>query len=210
MTMPPLRVLGFDPGFASLGYALVELRDPSGLVRPRVVQMGVLETRPSAKKRKVLAADDNLRRLRVVARAVAGLVSGRPPAEWRSDNPGQTPSLGVSPAHLVCAETMSFPRNSSAAAKMALTWGTIMAEVERWNLPFLQASPQEIKLAVTGRRDAEKKDVEDALVKRYGKNTRKLLRELRDGAHNHAFDALAAITACLDSEEGRMLLRLGR
>ena len=58
-------LLGVDPGLASCGLALLQL-DP---LRP--VELAVLRTRPSPRKRSVLAAEDSMRRARELAEHLA-------------------------------------------------------------------------------------------------------------------------------------------
>lgn len=196
-----MLVLGLDPGFSSCGYAVL-LHDGRQL---GVVSMGVLRTKKSSKKLKVLAADDNVRRCRELARALRGLLDGGP----------LEPKLGAGldalfgdKVKIVCAEKMSFPRSSSVAAKMAMTWGALTALCEVRNLPLLQASPQEVKKRVTGAADASKEQVERAMRRRFPA-AQKLVRKLPKGQHEHAWDALASAVACLDSDEVRMMLAVG-
>lgn len=208
MSSSPARnahiILGLDPGFASLGFAVLKL-EATG---PEVATLGVLRTKKSDKKMRVLAADDNIRRSREIIRPLDNLfVAGNTDYVHRTygglfENRSQTT--------MVCAEKMSFPRNASAAAKMAMSWGMIVALLERYQLPLLQASPQDVKRRVTGKATATKDDVEKALCKRFGRGLRRMVSALPKGEHEHAFDALASAVACLDSEEGRAMLRFAR
>lgn len=175
-------VLGIDPGFASMGVAVVDVTEHG----VGVITLDVIRTQKDDRKRRTLASDDNVRRAREIA--------GR-----------------LFEAHIgaICAEAMSFPRNSSAAAKMALSWGVICALAQVRDVPIVQASPQQIKQAVTGSKTASKLDVEAALLKRYGNQIEQLVAHLPDSQHEHAFDALAAVVACLDSDVLRMARRVG-
>lgn len=200
-------ILGIDPGFASLGYAVLNLT-PEG---PEVASLGVVRTKKSDKKQRVLAADDNIRRLRELYRPIDslvrdGILPGQP-ARGRGKQVVFGPPTNVK---LLCAEKMSFPRNASAAAKMAMSWGLIVASLERWGLPLLQASPQDIKRRVTGDASASKEDVQNALKKRFGRGLARMVSSLPEGEHEHAFDALASAVACLDSEEGRIVTSMMR
>jgi Holliday junction resolvasome RuvABC endonuclease subunit len=174
-------VLGVDPGFASTGIALVRLL-PDG---EEAVLLDVLRTSKDDAKRRTLAADDNLRRTRELARAFARLVVEH----------------GV---RAICAESMSHPRNASNSGKMSLCWGALAAVAEAHGLPLVQASPQAIKLAVAGAKTASKDDLEFALLQRFGNATEALFTG-PDGQREHAFDALAALVACLDSDVVRAL-----
>ncbi len=189
-------VVGFDPGFASCGFAVVQLFP----AYETVLEMGVIRTSKSDKKTKTFAADDNLRRCREVAKEVERLLMQ-----------GTIETLPSGASHhywsrrAVCAEAMSFPRSASVAAKMAMTWGVLVANVERAKLPLLQATPQEMKVKLTGRKDASKEDVEAALKKKYGKAIARHVKGIPPSLHEHAYDALASIVTCLDSEVIRMV-----
>jgi crossover junction endodeoxyribonuclease RuvC len=178
---PIIQVLGIDPGFASLGYALVRLHP----VRETVMEIGVIHTEKSGAKQNVLAADDNLRRARELFTAI---------------------NLHTAWVTAICAESMSFPRNSQAAAKVAMSWGVIAALAELKGFPIVQASPQAIKKVVCGAKNASKEDVQQALRMRYGEMPG--AAELTKGSMEHAFDALAAVVCCLDSEVVRMARKM--
>lgn len=191
-------VLGVDPGFASTGFALMRLG-----ARPEddgVVRLGVIWTEPSAKKRKVLAADDNARRGRELARALHALL----------EEPLRGCPLFVPGARVVlaAAEAMSYPRNAASAAKMAICWGVLLALLDRRALALAQASPQEVKRAVAGTKSAAKEQVRDALWERFGRSHLEHLllhADVPGGEREHAYDALASIVASLDSDLVRAL-----
>lgn len=173
-------VLGIDPGFAALGLAVVELGDVV-----RVPRCWVERTEPSAKKRSVRQSEDLVRRCRELAVALERAI-----AEWH-------------PA-VACAETMSWPRDQKAATRVALAWGVIAAILERHGIPLVQASPQEVKKSLCGRKDASKDDVQvavEGLVEAVTWPPQKTLIE-------HAADAIAVVLTCRDSEVLRMARRL--
>lgn len=199
-------VLGVDPGFASCGFAVLSLGDSEA--DDQVVTLGVLRTKPSSNKQRVLATEDNVRRARDLATSMRALhdCGSMIPVTHRG-----VAALfeGGDRIRLVCAERMSFPRSASAAAKVAMVWGLIVANLERRGVPLLQASPQDVKKRVAGNPAATKEAVELAMLKRFGRGLHRMLKAVPKGEHEHAFDALASIVACLDSEEGRMARMLG-
>jgi len=176
-------VVGIDPGMAAVGIAVVEIW-PDGEV---VKDLAVIRTVPSAKKRHILTRDDNVRRAQEIATAI-----GR--------------RFTAYPVRVICAEAMSFPRSASVAAKMAMCWGVIAAQATERGLPIQQASPQEIKRTLCGRGSAGKQEVAEALRRRYSHvSLEQLLSGLPPSLHEHAYDALASIVACLEGDVCRAL-----
>jgi Holliday junction resolvasome RuvABC endonuclease subunit len=174
-------LVGLDPGFANLGYAVVEL-----VPHPHVVRFGVFQTEATAKKRKVLAVEDNVRRAILIARCLRDLATCAP----------RTVAL--------CAEAMSFPRSSSVAAKVALTWGAIASLSEAANIPILQASPQQVKHGVCGVKSATKEEVQGAVFRLYPEIA-PLRAGIARGAWEHPHDALACVHLMLQSDVVKML-----
>lgn len=180
----PYHVLGIDPGFASIGFALVEIL-PEG---ERVVEVRVVHTDKSDKKRKVRASDDNLRRAQEIYRCFDEILH-----------------VGV---RAICAESMSFPRHATNAAKVAMCWGVLASQAAAKGLPVLQASPQEIKKTLTGVRSASKEAVQEALRARYPRQLDTFHAKSRKGDLEHGYDAVGAVVACLDSDVIHLLRRL--
>lgn len=176
-------VLGVDPGLANMGWSVVELHSHTEVLH----ECGVQRTEPSGKKRKVLASDDNLRRAREMAAELARL-------------------FDVYSISAICAESMSFPRNSSAAAKMAMCWGAVASFAHLHNLSVIQSSPQELKKVVCGSKSASKEDVGQAVRIRFA-DVDKLLTLVPPGRREHAYDATAAIMAALVNSDVIRALR---
>lgn len=181
-----MRVLGIDPGFSSLGYALVDLKGTDEVV---VEGLGCIRTEKSSKKGKVLASDDNTRRARELFRALLPLMEG---------------------VVAICTESQSWPRNASSSAKVGMGWGVIAALSELMDVPILMASPQGLKRAVCGKATASKEEVQEAVDKRFGRDFGSELVDngLAKTYHEHPYDALGAVLACLDDEVLRIARRL--
>ena len=180
-------VLGIDPGFASSGYAVVGLLPEKEVV----CLMGVIRTEKSDAKRAVLASDDNLRRARSIYNELERLCG----------------VCGV--VRVICAESMSFPRNASAAAKVAMCWGLIAALSQARGIPIVQVTPKQLKKALCQDGSASKEQVQEALRMRY--NPQVLddhLARVPRGQEEHPYDALAAVVACLDSDPIRMARKM--
>ena len=183
----PAVVLGLDPGFASFGWCALSLTAAPSLlpVQLRAVAAGVLRTSKSAAKHHVYASDDNVARARDLWVRLSMLVAEFKPAA-------------------LCAEAMSFPRNASAAAKVAISWGLLAALAEEHRLPLIQALPQAVKLACCGKKDASKDEVALAVANLTGMHDG-LLGGVPKGQYEHPYDACAVAVACLGSDVLRLL-----
>ena len=177
-------VLGLDPGFSRCGYCRFGLDKLSQ--NDKVVSFGVIKTSKSSKKRKILAADDNLDRAGQIAKKL-----------WKLSKD----------ASAICAESMSFPRNASVAAKMAMCWGIISAIAIRRGIPVLQATPQEIKMKICGEKTASKLDIQEKLNKTYVECL-ELGAKIAKGQQEHCYDSLAAVITCLDSSHLKLLRKI--
>ncbi|MCC6811727.1 MAG: crossover junction endodeoxyribonuclease RuvC [Deltaproteobacteria bacterium] len=177
-----IRLLGLDPGFAAIGWAVVETDPDAG---DRLVAAGVVRTKKAKPKQSVSASIDNFRRAQEIGRALGALA-----LDHRVD--------------VVCAEAMSFPRSSSVAAKMAMCWGVLAQLCQVLRVRVVQASPQEIKRALTGRTNATKDDVGAAVSLRFP-DCVGIVGPLPRGLDEHAYDAVGAAVACMQRGEVRAL-----
>lgn len=202
MTQDWIGLLGLDPGLAHLGYAVVLLR-PTGPPKLAIDNkgqpvFGYVETEKSAKKLNVMASSDNLRRAREVVRPLLDLVDMY---EGKRSFFDFASSFRI---RAICAESMSFPRNASASQKLGISWGVIATISEIYGLPVAEVTPQQMKKALCGKRDASKPEIQAAVAPLYGIPADMFGVTVRE----HPYDALAAIHATLDSEVVRMARRL--
>lgn len=181
-------ILGTDPGFASFGFGIVQLLSSSEVVRA----VDVIRTQKSAKKKGVKAADDNFHRGQAISAVLHEVVK-----KWQP--------MAIS------AEAASWPRNASASAKLAMSWGILIDLCHVYQLPMVQASPQEIKKTLCDNKSATKEDVRRALEGRYpdqfeGFKARYPARKppQPNGQWEHGFDAVGAVVTCLGSDVIRM------
>ena len=178
-----VNILGIDPGFASVGIVIVGM--PS-VGAPSLLYGDVWHTSKSSKKQNVLAANDNVRRTRLLARQFLSIID-----QYQ--------------VKLIAAEYMSFPRNASNAAKMALCWGAISTVCEVLDpMPLLQASPQNVKKSLCDSADASKEDVWKAACVHYP-NLEAMLDAQAKGDREHLGDAAAVTVTVRDSDEMRLL-----
>lgn len=182
-----IRVIGIDPGFANFGWAVVTLSQLRG---PRAEMAGVICTEKASKKQNTYATDDNIRRAREISRFMSELIEA---FEVRA----------------LCAESMSFPRNASVASKMAMSWGVIAAQADRFQLPVVSMSPQAIKLGVAASKTATKDDVARGVTARL-EAIAFSLRDVAPSKREHGYDAAASVLAARDSDVLRTLLQACR
>ncbi len=180
-------VVGVDPGFANFGIAVIELL-PKKV--ERIVRIEVLRTKPSTRRRHLLAVDDDSRRL-----------------SWLGDQfDGICKTYDI--RAVIAEENRRLP-HSGSAAKLAMGWAVAVLVASLRGTPFRQVTPGEIKLATAGSERATKAMVEDAIRRRYldshaiktfdqsmWDKTRKCLMNHRE----HGFDAIGAIIAAMNSE----------
>lgn len=176
-----MRLLSCDTGFASFGWALSNF-DGEKL---DFFRAGVITTKPSAKKRKVLGSDDNLRRLTELVDSLAQLVEQ---------------------ARVVCVESLSLPRNAGSSAKMGMAMGAVLALARARRCPILQATPVQVKRALTGNAQASKAQMIDAAAAL----TRHLLvwDAVPDGVYEHIADAIGVAFACTRDDSLRVAAAL--
>lgn len=170
-------VLGLDPGFASFGYSVLRFT-PEG---EEVVAVNVIRTKKTGKKRNVLASDDNFRRARAIASVLREVVVGFQP-------------------RALAAEALSLPRNASAAAKVAMSWGILADIVEEFQIPLVQQSPQGIKKTLCGKVSATKVEVQEVVMKRYPGAFQPFMDATPKGQWEHGFDSVSAVLATIDSD----------
>lgn len=174
-------VAGIDPGFANFGFAAVELLPTA----ENILHIEVIRTKPSPNKRRILTGDDNNRRAQEIARQLMRLFDEYRPL-------------------LIAVEEMSYPPNASAAGKMMMARGIVIAlSVARPRpIPIRCIGPQELKLATAGSKKATKVMVAEAVYRRYPES-RALTRFLTSTPktkQEHGIDAIGAVVATLGSD----------
>lgn len=176
-----IAVLGLDIGLATFGWALLRVTADE----LTLVDLGCITT-SKGKGKGVLVTDDLHRRGMELTRELG--------------------ELDPVP-HLICAESQSLPRDASVAAQIGRAWGVVDAYCEDLSVPLLNASPQAIKKAATGRRNASKVEVQQALDEHLGGTLAPRLAELRKGLREHPADAVGAVWACRNHDHLRLALR---
>lgn len=171
-------VAGLDPGLQYVGYALVNFNPD----RSRdLLALGTVYTQPSERKGSVRQMSDTTRRAREVWSEIRHAWKDWPQA--------------------ICCETpIPNLRNSTVRARIGFTVGSVVLYAELLDIPLLEATPGEIKLALFGRRSATKENVLDRMGQVYPNApwpTTKAKGANSIEMASHAADALGAIEACL-------------
>lgn len=181
-------VLGVDPGFAHFGWCLMRITP----AREEVLCAGVFRTRKAWRKGDVLSSSDLHRRGRELA-AMLRLVVQRERVD------------------VIAAEALSWVRSANTMQQLGRAWGVVDTYAAASDTPLLEASPQDIKLALCGALDASKADVQAEVRRRYpGTWIADLEGEVPASQLEHAFDAVGAAVACLPSQVCRMARQMVR
>lgn len=179
-------IVGVDGGLAHMGIAASKLTRTRDALSMELLGGLVVETAPSPKKLGIRKGDDNMRRARVVAKALKEVVLMRRPA-------------------LLVYEAQSFGMKGNIAARQAGTaFGVIAGIAESAGLPMLCVTPGDIKKAVCPELPKASKDDVILAVERLWPNVPWPAK--RDN-YEHLADAVAAAWACRGDEIVTAILR---
>ena len=180
------RILSIDPGFAKLGWCTVNYSG-NGF---RFLDGGVVTTKIDSRKKRVLDADDNIRRTRELVR---GLLYSK--AEPNA-------------ADYICVEGQSWPRSASASIKVAFCWGIIATIAELYELPIIQISGKSMKKTLTGRVTASKDQVMEAVLQYSGfDRLAEIIVDMTLDDRDHLTDAAGIAIVSIDSDIARAVLK---
>lgn len=178
--MTPL-ILGLDAGFAALGGVVI-----SG---DHVLYAGTCRTERTSRRRGLRVADDDADRAQQLARFLWAVIQ-----EWR-------------PAGVVVELPHGGAQGARANRAMGMATGIVAAVLEVAALPTEWVTPQEVKRAATGRKDASKADVEAAVRERFAWPDDFWRRSA--AVREHACDAAAAVLAAQHGVLARTLRAAG-
>lgn len=175
MTDDPLKtgeIVGIDPGFSIIGWCRMSTLGYRWVPR----ECGVFETWP---ERGVAEADDETRRLMEIAVFIGNLIDDRCTAR-------------------ICIEGRTNVRNSKVNARIGMVYGSISTHAQVCDVPLLQMSPQSVKKALCGARNASKVDVRDEVLSRLIYDPE--IDFIVESKRNHVYDSMAAAMACFEGE----------
>ena len=140
-----LTVLGLDPAMRNFGWALAEIA-PKGAVR--VIDCGVVRTKPEHKKRNTLVANDNMRCVQMITKKLLAIVD----SNKRSD-----------PIVAICAESPAGSQSARSANQLGLAWGIVGTLAACVGLPVFNETAMGVKAAMTGDKTASKARIQEAV-----------------------------------------------
>ena len=176
-----MRILGIDPGFASLGYSVV---DPDIVMT--CLEAGVIRTQKS--KSKVPSYVDNMQRAQVIAAELSRIIKKHEPV-------------------LIIVEAESWTRTASDKL-LGIARGVIYGLAEYNLIPIEQVQPQLMRSTLLDKKSASKSELESWLLK-HVLDLEEHLDVLPKGQRGHAADATGvAVTATRRSDLFRLLRRV--
>ena len=122
-----VRILGLDPGFSSIGWAIIHAGDGNEIIQ--CTEAGVIRTKPDSGSKNA----SNVRRIMEVSKALNKLVT-------------------THKVHVVGCEAMSWTRFSNADRAVAFFWGVLGAVLANKTAitSLEQITPVQVKELLTG------------------------------------------------------------
>jgi Holliday junction resolvasome RuvABC endonuclease subunit len=176
-----MDVLGIDPGFASMGWAVLSFGEDGPLCR----SAGLIKTKRDPNHSK---HDDNLFRIQKIAQSLERLDELFAPA-------------------FIASEAMSWTRHANADRAVAMAWGAIGTAFLQ--LPVIQISPVDVKDRLCGMKTASKALVEERVRDRVS-GAGEWLDRVAKTQRNHVADAMAVALACSEHTSFRLAKRMLR
>ena len=170
-----MRLMCLDVGFLATGLVIVEDGD--------IAMAECFMTQKGASRKKIRKSDDDVRRCQEIFRWLLRVRSDH-------DEAGK-PIQGI-----VAELPVSGGQSARAVGAMARAQALVAAFAEASCLPTEWVSPDDLKKAAVGRRDASKKQIQNAVLRRWNKS-RDLNRASRDAESRweHVADAAASYIA---------------
>jgi len=193
-------ILALDPSYTGYGCSVI---DPIG----KIINIGTMHTEKS-KKKLLRVADDDVQRVTVLATGLSKVIH-------RYNIKGVLAELPPSSS-----------QNANAAKGLAMCIALTVALLTELKIPVEWATPNEVKQAMTGKKNASKEEMMAAACRRYNweisnkpiysKNTRKLQRtdiiyhplgrSMGKNDFEHIADSLGAYEALKNSNVAKMFL----
>lgn len=182
-----IKVIGMDPSLSNWGFFKAEIDVDTDEVRG--IGIDLAETKPGANKKTVRKNSDDLRRARILSEAVKRQCKD------------------------VAVAFVEVPVGSQSAAGMK-SYGVCIGVLATLNIPMIQVSPDEVKLAGAGKKTSSKEDMIAWATKDQPDidwYTRKIKGQVElMNKNEHVADALAAIYAGMHTEDFQSVVAIAR
>ena len=168
-----LKILAIDPGFASLGWAVVSFTSDG----PVCEAAGVKRTKPDRTK---LKYNDTVDRARSLYDHLQTLVIEHD-------------------IRIIASEAQSWTRFANADRSIATVFGLLAALGVEYTAPVVQLTPQDVKVRVCGKKTATKNDIQQAVF-RIAANAQSHIESIKASTQReHAADAVAVALAAFEA-----------
>lgn len=190
--MSILRFVGVDPGFANVGFCIVDLYG--------VGSMDLVDTRLVTTKRDKKHYDDEQRRLLFIEDAFIEFIDGRDVEVCAIE----APSAGLMPGrkHAVTGKK-SWAVNPTTVRQTSLVWGGIHGLCRNRGIHCVKAELGQIKQQLTGKKKASKQDVIDAIQKKFPSYT----GWPKSKKVEHVADAVGSVMVALNDPVVMIMMR---
>ena len=154
--MSVLRMVGVDPGFANLGFCIIDLY---GIGVMDLIDTKLVVTQPDKKH-----YDDEQRRLILIEDAFSEFIDGRNVEVCAIE----APSAGLMPGKKNAATgKKGWSVNPTTVRQTSLVWGGIHGLCRSRGIHCVKADLGQLKLAMCGKKGVSKQDVIDAAKKKF-------------------------------------------
>lgn len=182
-----IKVIGMDPSLSNWGFLKAEIDVDTNEVRG--IGIDLAETKPGKDKKTVRKNSDDLRRARILSDAVKDQCKD------------------------VAVAFVEVPVGSQSAAGMK-SYGVCIGVLATLNIPMIQVSPDEVKLAGAGKKTSSKEEminwavVDQPLLNWYTRMYKGKVELMNK--NEHVADALAAIYAGMKTEDFQSVVAIAR
>lgn len=140
-----IYVMGVDIGFANTGISLFKLNIKSNGYTARLIDVCLIETEKDNKKKNIRVADDTIRRITEITQGFVEFYNKH---------------IKTGDKIVIFAEAPTGGGKSAQAVKaMGIATAIPAVLFEIMNLPVEYVSPNDVKIAVTGKRTASKQEI---------------------------------------------------
>lgn len=184
-----IKVLSLDPGFANIGWALIEVHESPS--EDQVFDMGLITTKKQTKKRNLYEADDNRRRLDAILDQISMIGTAM--------GPDGSMKVGI---HAIFMESLTRLPGKKASMSYGMAIGAITGLAYMWRVPVLSMMPDAVKKAVTYSSGSSKKEAWEVATEKIPLTERaeESLDDITKSKRHHSRDAVVIYAAFQDCD----------